>query len=65
MQILKDKDYSGSSLDEWYSMVKKDVISKTETHHRRKEAGDSKGGQARSAGEGTLQGDGKRHKEEH
>ena len=31
MKILKDKDYSGSSLDEWYSMVKKDVISKTET----------------------------------
>jgi transitional endoplasmic reticulum ATPase len=31
MSILKDKDYSGSSLDEWYSMVKKDVISKTET----------------------------------
>ena len=31
MSILKDKDYSGSSLDEWYAMVKKDVISKTET----------------------------------
>ncbi len=31
MAILKDKDISGSSLDEWYSMVKKDVISKTET----------------------------------
>ncbi len=31
MSILKDKDYSGSSLDEWYSMVKKDVITKTET----------------------------------
>lgn len=31
LSILKDKDYSGSSLDEWYSMVKKDVISKTET----------------------------------
>ena len=30
MQILRDKDYSGSSLDEWYSMVKKDVITKTE-----------------------------------
>ncbi len=29
--IFKDKDMSGSSLDEWYSMVKKDVISKTET----------------------------------
>ncbi len=29
--ILKDKDTAGSSLDEWYSMVKKDVISKTET----------------------------------
>jgi transitional endoplasmic reticulum ATPase len=32
MSILKDKDYSGSSLDEWYSMVKKDVITKTETN---------------------------------
>ena len=31
VSILKDKDYSGSSLDEWYSMVKKDVITKTET----------------------------------
>ena len=31
MSILKDKDVSGSSLDEWYAMVKKDVISKTET----------------------------------
>lgn len=31
MSILKDKDYSGSALDEWYSMVKKDVISKTDT----------------------------------
>ena len=31
LAILKDKDTSGSSLDEWYSMVKKDVISKTET----------------------------------
>ncbi len=31
VKVLKDKDYSGSSLDEWYSMVKKDVISKTET----------------------------------
>ncbi|MDE1857328.1 MAG: AAA family ATPase [Candidatus Micrarchaeota archaeon] len=31
MATLKDKDFSGSSLDEWYSMVKKDVISKTET----------------------------------
>ncbi|MGC8537554.1 MAG: AAA family ATPase [Candidatus Micrarchaeia archaeon] len=30
LAILKDKDMSGSSLDEWYSMVKKDVISKTE-----------------------------------
>ena len=29
--ILKDKDTSGSSLDEWYRMVKKDIISKTET----------------------------------
>jgi ATP-dependent 26S proteasome regulatory subunit/intein/homing endonuclease len=31
LSILKDKDYSGSSLDEWYSMVKKDVITKTDT----------------------------------
>ncbi len=31
LAVLKDKDYSGSSLDEWYLMVKKDVISKTET----------------------------------
>jgi transitional endoplasmic reticulum ATPase len=31
LSILKDKDYSGSSLDEWYAMVKKDVITKTET----------------------------------
>ncbi|MDE1833019.1 MAG: AAA family ATPase [Candidatus Micrarchaeota archaeon] len=31
MNVLKDKDFGGSSLDEWYSMVKKDVISKTET----------------------------------
>ncbi|MCL5434245.1 MAG: AAA family ATPase [Candidatus Marsarchaeota archaeon] len=31
MAVLKDKDTNGSSLDEWYSMVKKDVISKTET----------------------------------
>ncbi|MEM3841135.1 MAG: AAA family ATPase [Candidatus Micrarchaeaceae archaeon] len=31
MSILKDKDTAGSSLDEWYSMVKKDIISKTET----------------------------------
>jgi SpoVK/Ycf46/Vps4 family AAA+-type ATPase len=31
LSVLKDKDYSGSSLDEWYLMVKKDVISKTET----------------------------------
>ncbi len=30
MAILRDSDTSGSSLDEWYSMVKKDVISKTE-----------------------------------
>jgi SpoVK/Ycf46/Vps4 family AAA+-type ATPase len=29
--VLKDKDMSSSSLDEWYNMVKKDVISKTET----------------------------------
>jgi AAA+ superfamily predicted ATPase len=32
MSILKDKDTAGSSLDEWYLMVKKDVISKTETN---------------------------------
>jgi AAA+ superfamily predicted ATPase len=31
LSILRDKDYSGSSLDEWYAMTKKDVISKTET----------------------------------
>ncbi len=31
LAILRDKDLSGSSLDEWYAMVKKDVISKTET----------------------------------
>ncbi len=31
LSILRDKDYSGSSLDEWYAMVKKDVITKTET----------------------------------
>ncbi len=31
LSVLKDKDTSGSSLDEWYLMVKKDVISKTET----------------------------------
>ncbi|MGC8478964.1 MAG: AAA family ATPase [Candidatus Micrarchaeia archaeon] len=31
LAILKDKDMSGSTLDEWYSMVKKDVISVTET----------------------------------
>ncbi len=31
LAILKDKDMSGSTLDEWYSMVKKDVISITET----------------------------------
>ncbi len=31
MAILKDPDTGGSSLDEWYNMVKKDVISKTET----------------------------------
>ncbi|MCL5412082.1 MAG: AAA family ATPase [Candidatus Marsarchaeota archaeon] len=32
MAVLKDPDQnSGSSLDEWYLMVKKDVISKTET----------------------------------
>ncbi|MEM3827058.1 MAG: AAA family ATPase [Candidatus Micrarchaeaceae archaeon] len=31
LAILKDKDMSGSTLDEWYGMVKKDVISSTET----------------------------------
>lgn len=31
MATLKDKDFGGSTLDEWYAMVKKDVISKTET----------------------------------
>jgi AAA+ superfamily predicted ATPase len=31
LAVLKDKDMSGSTLDEWYSMVKKDVISSTET----------------------------------
>ncbi len=29
--IMKEKDFRGSSLDEWYAMVRKDVISKTET----------------------------------
>ncbi len=31
LAVLRDRDVSGSSLDEWYEMVKKDVISKTET----------------------------------
>jgi transitional endoplasmic reticulum ATPase len=31
LTVLQDKDINGSSLDEWYNMVKKDVISKTET----------------------------------
>jgi transitional endoplasmic reticulum ATPase len=31
LAIIADKDTGGSSLDEWYLMVKKDVISKTET----------------------------------
>ncbi|MGC8687641.1 MAG: AAA family ATPase [Candidatus Micrarchaeia archaeon] len=31
LAVFKDKDFGGSSLDEWYQMVKKDVISKTET----------------------------------
>ena len=31
IKVLRDKDLSGSSLDEWYQMAKKDVISKTET----------------------------------
>ncbi|MCL4374027.1 MAG: AAA family ATPase [Candidatus Marsarchaeota archaeon] len=31
LAVFKDKDFGGSSLDEWYTMVKKDVISKTET----------------------------------
>ncbi len=30
LSILKDKESSGSSLDEWYAMVKKEIISKTE-----------------------------------
>ncbi|MFI5412855.1 MAG: AAA family ATPase, partial [Candidatus Micrarchaeales archaeon] len=29
--VLQDSDINSSSLDEWYNMVKKDVISKTET----------------------------------
>jgi AAA+ superfamily predicted ATPase len=29
--VMKDRDLSASSLDEWYQMVKKEVISKTET----------------------------------
>ncbi len=29
--IMREKDFRGSSLDEWYAMVKKEVISKTET----------------------------------
>ncbi len=31
MAVMREKDFRGSSLDEWYSMVKKDVVSKTET----------------------------------
>jgi hypothetical protein len=31
LNVLRDKDYASSSLDEWFEMVKKDVISKTET----------------------------------
>ncbi len=31
LNVIRDKDYAGSSLDEWFQMVKKDVISKTET----------------------------------
>lgn len=31
LTVLQDKDVNASSLDEWYNMVKKDVISKTET----------------------------------
>ena len=31
LSIMREKDFRGSSLDEWYAMVKKDVISKTET----------------------------------
>ena len=31
LDVLRDKDFGGSSLDEWFAMVKKDVISKTET----------------------------------
>ena len=31
LAVLKDKEQSSSSLDEWYNMVKKEVINKTET----------------------------------
>ncbi len=31
LAVLRDKEQSSSSLDEWYNMVKKEVISKTET----------------------------------
>ena len=31
LSIIKDKETSSSSLDEWYGMVKNDVITKTET----------------------------------
>ncbi len=31
LTVLRDKDMGGSTLDEWYQMVKKEVISKTET----------------------------------
>ncbi len=31
LTVLRDEDINSSSLDEWYNMVKKDVISKTET----------------------------------
>jgi len=30
MSVMKEKDFRGSSLDEWYAMVKKEIISKTE-----------------------------------
>ena len=32
MMVMKDKDMNASSLDEWYGMVKKEVVSKTETN---------------------------------
>ncbi len=32
LSVMSEKDFRGSSLDEWYSMVKKEIISKTETN---------------------------------